>query len=344
MKLKNLTTFLPKSKIKAGAGINNGKFPFFTSSDTLSLYIDDYLYDCEAIILGTGGKPSCNYYNGKFSVSTDNFVIITNNINTKFLYYFLRKDNLLVLEKGFHGAGLKHIGKDYISEIEVPCPPMIKQQKIVSVLDKINEIISNDKRQLDLLDELIKSRFVEILSDTKKIQVESLEKISELIFAGGDRPVDTSEIKNDEYRYPVFANAETNNGLLCYSKDYKVDKPCVTIAARGCTVGFTAVRNEKFTPVVRLITIIPKNYVLPIYLKNYLDNEISIEGNGAAQPQLTVPTVKKYIIKIPTLEAQNEFASFVEQIDKLKFNIQQHIKLMQELLDKKMDEYFGGNE
>lgn len=155
----------------------------------------------------------------------------------------------------------------------------------------------------------------------------TLDTVSSRIFAGGDRPKETSETKNDEFQYPVFANAETNKGLLCYSKTYQVELPCVTIAARGCTVGYTEVRNEKFTPVVRLLTIIPSKEIIPLFLKYYLDLEMEIEGNGAAQPQLTVPTVKKYQIYIPPLSLQNDFASFVQQIDKSKFKIWLYINL-----------------
>ena len=154
----------------------------------------------------------------------------------------------------------------------------------------------------------------------------TLDTVSSRIFAGGDRPKETSETKNDEFQYPVFANAETNKGLLCYSKTYQVELPCVTIAARGCTVGYTEVRNEKFTPVVRLLTIIPSKEITPLFLKYYLDLEMKIEGNGAAQPQLTVPTVKKYQIYVPSLTLQNDFAAFVHQIDKSKFEIWRYLK------------------
>ena len=86
MKVKDLCNFLPKSKIKAGEGLENGKYIFFTSSDTKTLTLNDFVFDEEAIILGTGGKPSCNYYKGKFAVSTDNFVLISDKITIKYLY------------------------------------------------------------------------------------------------------------------------------------------------------------------------------------------------------------------------------------------------------------------
>ncbi len=159
--IKNEFIILPKSKIKASCGLEKGKYPFFTSSDIKISFLNEYKYDDEIVILGTGGKPSCNYINGKFSFSTDNYALKSNGfIKPKFLYYFLRKDNLVVLQKGFHGAGLKHIGKDYILDIKIPKYEEEKQKEIICNLDNINNLIEKKKNQLNLFNELIKSRFI----------------------------------------------------------------------------------------------------------------------------------------------------------------------------------------
>lgn len=160
-KISQIVTFLPKSKIKAGEASEKGKYIFFTSSDTNHSYIDKYLYDDELLIIGTGGFPSCNFYNGKFSVSTDNFVIKTNkNLLTKYLYYFLRKDNLFILQNGFRGTGLKHISKEYVSNIAVPICALDKQKNIVENLDAINDAIKSEEQRITRFNELIKSQFI----------------------------------------------------------------------------------------------------------------------------------------------------------------------------------------
>ena len=70
-----LLKFLPKSKIKAGDGQESGKYPFFTSSTTLSKFIDTFIYENESLIFGSGGKESIHYCNEKFATSTDCFVV-----------------------------------------------------------------------------------------------------------------------------------------------------------------------------------------------------------------------------------------------------------------------------
>ena len=249
------------------------------------------------------------------------FKVVFDKLEVDKKYFMFTVSNLLnAMSKQTHGSTMRHITKPDFDNMPFPLPPIEKQKQIARKLDKCNELILKNNRILEKYDLLIKSRFIEMFSSQKdSFPFCTLDTVSSRIFAGGDRPKETSETKNDEFQYPVFANAETNKGLLCYSKTYQVELPCVTIAARGCTVGYTEVRNEKFTPVVRLLTIIPSKEITPLFLKYYLDLEMKIEGNGAAQPQLTVPTVKKYQIYVPSLTLQNDFAAFVQQIDKSKF-------------------------
>lgn len=161
-----LLKFLPKSKIKAGDGQDSGKYPFFTSSATLSKFIDIFNYEDESLIFGSGGNASIHYCNEKFSTSTDCFVVNKNSeiIDLKYVYYYL-KSNIKILETGFKGAGLKHISKKYISGIKIPLLPLLDQQKIVQLLNQIEKLINKREETIKLLDELIKSTFLEMFGD-----------------------------------------------------------------------------------------------------------------------------------------------------------------------------------
>src|SRR5690606_5535942 len=119
-KFKDIFLFAPKSKIRAGEGLDKGRFPFYTSSQVQNKWIDKEQYFDEALIFGTGGSASIHYENQPFSTSTDCFVTISNDesVNTKYLYYYL-SNNIQILDRGFKGAGLKHISKKYIEEIVI---------------------------------------------------------------------------------------------------------------------------------------------------------------------------------------------------------------------------------
>lgn len=120
-----LFTFLPKSKIKAGEGKEEGKYPFFTCSSVLDKYYDDKIYSGECLVFGTGGNATLHYINGDFATSTDCFVVRSSSsgILVKYVYYFLF-GNISILEEGFKGSGLKHISKSYLNSIQIPIPPL----------------------------------------------------------------------------------------------------------------------------------------------------------------------------------------------------------------------------
>ena len=266
--------------------------------------------------------------------------LIDETVLKDYLYYYLVSLKQTVNEIG-RGVAQNNINMSILKNMSIPIPSIEEQYNIISNLESLSTLITARREQLSKLDELVKSRFVELFDSANNSKISKLNDVCEEITAGGDRPKDTSEIKTEEYPYPVFANAATNEGLLCFSREYKVEKPCVTIAARGCTVGFTAIRTEKFTPVVRLISLIPNEDITPIYLKHYIDIKMCIEGNGAAQPQLTIPMIKNMEIMVPPIELQNRFATFVAQTDKSKLAVQQGLEKLETLKKALMQKYFG---
>lgn len=165
-KLKELFKFAPKSKMKAGDGADEGNFLFYTSSLVVSKRTDKPQYYEEALILGTGGSASIHYAANPFSTSTDCIVVTpkSEDFKTKFVYYFLL-GNIHILEKGFRGAGLKHISKTYIENIDIPIFSIDIQNKIVSVLDKANALISDRKESLQLLEDLLRAIFLDMFQN-----------------------------------------------------------------------------------------------------------------------------------------------------------------------------------
>ena len=123
--------------------------------------------------------------------------------------------------------------------------------------------------------------------------------VSEMV-AGGD--IDKDLIL-DEGRYPVIANALTNDGIVgYYNADYRIKAPAVTVTGRG-DVGHAKARIVNFTPVVRLLTIKSNHDVF--FLENAINIlNIVIESTGV--PQLTVPQLTKYAIYFPNFVAEEE--------------------------------------
>lgn len=168
-KFEELYFFHPKSKLQAGEGMDEGRYPFYTSSATLKKRINESNFNTQALIFGTGGSPSIHYANGQFNVSTDCLVASSKQqeVNIKYAYYYLAY-NIHILERGFKGAGLKHISKSYIGNILITYPDPETQNKIVTILDKANSLIKKREETIAKYDELLRATFLEMFGDPVK--------------------------------------------------------------------------------------------------------------------------------------------------------------------------------
>ena len=174
------------------------------------------------------------------------------------------------------------------------------------------------------------------------VEWKSLGEICE-VFAGGDLP--NNYIKESkpfsEFKYPIFSNGIEDKSLYGFSDSFRVDKPAITISARG-TIGYHTIRKSKFTPIVRLITLIPKNQQLVnlSYLNEAL-YKTNIDGTKGGIPQLTVPVVSKIKVPIPLLSEQNRIVgildTFTSSIENLKEQIAQRRKQYEYYRDQLLD-------
>ena len=262
-----------------------------------------------------------------------------------YLQYYLKCESTIKLiaaiATGTVRANLKF---ETLCSFSIPLPPLPEQEKIVAELDCLSGIIEKKKQQLKELEALAQSIFYEMFGDPveneKGWEVKRLGEVAYDIFAGGDKPKDISYVQTDEYAYPVYANGDGDRGLLGFSKKFRVESKAVTIGARGASVGNCRICNEKFTPVVRLITIIPSPNLDIVFLYYYV-LQIEWDINGAGQAQLTTPNVINKSIYLPPLSLQHSFASKVEAIEKQKELIKQSIAETELLFNSRMQYYFG---
>ena len=139
-----------------------------------------------------------------------------------------------------------------------------------------------------------------------------LGEVATEMVAGGD--IDKDLIL-DEGRYPVIANALTNDGIVgYYNEDYRIKAPAVTITGRG-DVGHAKARIVHFTPVVRLLSLKSNHDVF--FLENAINTlKIVIESTGV--PQLTVPQLAKYEISFPkSLDEEEKIGAYFKHLDNL---------------------------
>ncbi|EKK2454498.1 restriction endonuclease subunit S [Campylobacter coli] len=283
-------------------------------------------------------------------------------LNSYFIYYF---NSPIMQEKILEstlGSAIKNIASvKILKQIEIPLPPLKKQERIVGILDesfaKIDESIKILEQDLLNLDELMQSALQKAFNPLKDNAKEnyklpqswewkSLEEISENISAGGDKPKNCTESKTAKNQIPVYANGVNNNGLVGYTDKATIIKPSLTISARG-TIGFVCIRKEPYFPIVRLISLIPCENILCLHYLYFCLNFFIAKGEGSSIPQLTIPKFKSLQIPLPPLKEQEQITSHLDELSShvknLKQNYQAQIKDLQELKNSLLDKAFKGN-
>lgn len=268
-------------------------------------------------------------------------------LNSYFIYYF---NSPIMQEKILEstlGSAIKNIASvKILKQIEIPLPPLKKQERIVGILDesfaKIDESIKILEQDLLNLDELMQSALQKAFNPLKDNAKEnyklpqgwewkSLEEISENISAGGDKPKNCTESKTAKNQIPVYANGVSNNGLVGYTDKATIIKPSLTISARG-TIGFVCIRKEPYFPIVRLISLIPCENILCLHYLYFCLNFFIAKGEGSSIPQLTIPKFKSLQIPLPPLKEQEQIAKHLDFVF-------EKTKALKELYTKELKDY-----
>lgn len=246
------------------------------------------------------------------------FKSVVPNESTDYMFlYYLLKYNKDKIENLGSGTTFKEVSGSTMRGIEVSVPDTIEeQQQIASVLsaldDKIEKNTAINENLLQQAETLFKERFLtcdDLPSGWKRMALGDASEMN----AGGDKPKAISTQKTEEYQYPVYSNGISNEGLNGFTTDYKISAESVTVSARG-TIGFVCLRHIPYTPIVRLVTLVPRtNIVSAKYLYLWLKS-IPIHGTGTTQQQLTVPDFRKTEIIIPT---ETEMKDFTETVNPL---------------------------
>lgn len=235
-----------------------------------------------------------------------------------FHYLFKHKETIRQLTKNSSGSTFKSIKMSQLKKMRFDLPDLNSQDIIVSLLDCVTNIISIYEQELLLLDELVKARFMEMFGDPitndKHLKLQSLFDLSVLKAGKSIKTGELSEVYDDEtLMYPCFGG----NGIRGYINRYSHDGEYPVIGRQGAWAGNVNYATGKFYATEHAIVVTPKvelNTVWYYYGLKYID--LTRFQTGAAQPGLAVDKLNKVIIPFPTIKLQNQFASFVEEIDK----------------------------
>lgn len=236
-------------------------------------------------------------------------------------------------------------------------PDMENQKKVVRNLQKLNDVIELRNKQLEKLDLLVKSRFIEMFGD-EFIEVTADSVCSKIV----DCPHSTPQYNEDSLIYPAIRTSEIHNGKIKWStmkyvgsKEYEKrikrlkPLPGDIVYAREGTYGDCVIlpRGFEFCLGQRTMLFRPdfsicnSEYLHTVLRSEFVKKQADKSNAGSTVPHVNVADAKQFRFPLPPIELQNQFADFVEQVDKSKLAIQQSLEKLETLKKSLMQEYFG---
>ncbi|MEX6476060.1 restriction endonuclease subunit S [Fusobacterium animalis] len=344
IKIKDILEFKKKSKIKASEGLKIGKYNFYTSSKEQNKFLDYYEYSNEALIIGTGGNANIHHSYGKFSVSTDCFVL-ENKANKFFLLEYIYKyllKNIHIIENGFRGAGLKHISKEYLENIEIPIISLEKQKKLIKNLKNIDTFIDKNKQIKNELNFLNKSLFITFNKNGIEKRLDDIADISM-----GQSPL--SQSYNIDKKGLPFYQGKTEFGdiyikepiIYCNSPIKIVEKNDILMSVRA-PVGDVNIATQKSCIGRGLASIRAKkvDYLYLFYLLKEQKIKIEKMGVGSTFKAINKNNISSLQIPIIEMSKQNRIKKYLLLIEKLSFEIEKSIKEAENLYNSLINRYF----
>ena len=348
--------YIQTGKLDANEAVPGGKYPFFTTAKEISC-INEYAYDDEVVLVAGNGDLNVKYYKGKFNAYQRTYILTSNsNVRMKYLYYFLDK-YIEVLRYQSIGGVIKYIKLNNLSDAQIPTRSTIEQDKIIRILEKLdNEIIIRNK-QLSELSNLVKSRFNEMFGDPILNDMGwEVTKLGELTnkISSGNTPKGGSQVYVDKgimfFRSQnvwknkillddiAYIDDQTNrnmkdtileHGDLLITKTGRVNTENSSLGRTAQYLGQSGKANiNGHVYLVRINSDISKRFILEILISNaYRDYIRRICVGGIDKRQLNKNHIEDFPIILPPLSLQNEFVDFVAQVDKSQFACQKAIKL-----------------
>lgn len=248
------------------------------------------------------------------------------------------------MEAKTHGATMKHITKKDFDDMLVPYPNMQKQRETAGILNMVDGIIVSCQQELTKLDELVKSRFVEMFGEQKAnpkgLPVARLSEVTDISLGLTHTPTYVSEGK------PFLSVRDISSGIIDFSNcHYITDREFNSLPngakpregdilfCRVGTIGKPVVipkGTPEFGTFVSVGYLRKKDNMTNCYLKAWMENDYFMQQvldnvSGASQINLNTGWLKNFQILLPDLEMQTRFEVFCNQVDKSKLSYEMEV-------------------
>ena len=250
------------------------------------------------------------------------------------------------------GANINNIKNEHIAELDIAIYSLEEQKAIAERLDKVSGLIEKRKTQLEKLDLLIKSRFIELFDGKyKTVKLGDVVKTT-----SGGTPSKAHPEYYENGNIPWLTSGEVNAGVITSVKNHITDlgmknssakmvpANSVVIAMYGATAGVTGLIRLDTTTNQAVCSILPSERFVPEYLYYAVSSKkdwMISQCQGGGQPNISQGIIKNMDVIDAPIEEQIRFAAFVEQVEKSKFEIQKSLEKLEILKKSLMQQYFG---
>lgn len=286
------------------------------------------------------------------------------NLDFRYLKYVLSNPRNKDYYKKFSGGGLQiNISKKDILNLEIPLHESNEQIIIADKLDIIQALIDNKNKQINMLNQLIKSQFVEMFVKQFWNNEVTIEDVCETMKIGPfGSALHKNEISTSGDVFVLGTDNAVDNEFKIYEKrfitiqkynelsKYEVKPGDIIISMMG-TIGRTSIIPNDLGPAIissHLCYLTPNKTLISSeflhYTLKYNDSifyQIDKQKKGAIMSGLNLKIIKSLKFDLPPIELQNKFAQIVEQINKQKYEFEKSLKKIEELQAALMQEYFG---
>ena len=325
--------------------IRRGQFTYRAMSDTGEFFPN--MLECTDIGIVSPAYPV-------FEITKQDIVI------PEFLKYFFKSDSFQHSIAAFaQGSTRTSVKFGKMKTVEITLPSVPEQRHIVEVLDRAKTVIEVREQELQKLDELVNARFVELFGGKDYPSIPLIDTVKEGAGLSYGIVVPGENVENG---IPMVRPSDFKNGKLDLLNVYRVAADIEEKYAKTRLIGdeilvqvigqpgqvMLATNECKGMNVTRNLAVIRPNHEIinRIYLKEFIEKEDSQQillknTKQSTLKQLPLNLLKQLEVQVPPMELQNEFADFVEQIDKSKAAIQKALEEAQTLFDSLMQQYFG---
>ena len=286
-----------------------------------------------------------------YLVASSGFCVLRTKENPYYIKYLVTGEKFTkYLMSRTSGANYPAVREDDIRSFQICVPPIAEQEKIVAELDCLSGIIEKKKQQLKELDNLAQSIFYEMFGDPvendKGWKTSPLHKVSTLI--NGRAYKQNELLDSGKYRVLRVGNFFTNGNYYYSDLELEDDKYCDNgdlLFAWSASFGAFIWNEDKVIYHYHIWKVLYDNDLLDIQYYRYLLNTMTAffmkDVHGIGMVHLTKAGMEQYVLPLPPLALQQDFASKIESIEKQKELIAQSIKETETLFNSRMDYYFN---